>query len=202
MARGAARNGPRRSVLRPEIALRRRNQPRFGVPAEQHYWMASSGALFSVALRHPARQRLGFTRSPESTARQHRAQPGAALDVDTGPLPASAHAPSLAASRRPQRRTRLSQRWIVVLTPSHAGHGKDAEPPAGHRGIQVLASASTRDASLAPGPAGASHASGGKPRQARDALPRPCRLDEFELLLGQAGAKRRQVCEPRPATSQ
>jgi hypothetical protein len=35
--------------LRPEIALRGRNQPRFSVPAEQHYWMASSGALFSVA---------------------------------------------------------------------------------------------------------------------------------------------------------
>jgi hypothetical protein len=50
MARGAARNGPQRSVLRPEFALRRRNQPQFSVPAEQHYWMASFAGLYSVSL--------------------------------------------------------------------------------------------------------------------------------------------------------
>ena len=65
MARGAARNGPRRSALRPEIAFRRRTQPRFNVRAERHYWMASFAGLFSVALADSVRLRPGRPRRPE-----------------------------------------------------------------------------------------------------------------------------------------
>ena len=50
MARETVRKGQRHAILRSELMLRHRNSPQFGVRAEWRYWMASLGALFSVAL--------------------------------------------------------------------------------------------------------------------------------------------------------
>jgi hypothetical protein len=64
--------GPRRSALRPEIALRRRNQPRFNARAEQHYWMARFEALFSVALARTTRASPFVKRHRSKVAREAR----------------------------------------------------------------------------------------------------------------------------------